>query len=79
MHSIFYTDSISTVFLSAISGGIMYNITDKDYYQVSEFVHYSCLLGGLYFAYEMFIPGTVFLGFHISYHLDKVKTLLDYY
>lgn len=72
MLSIMYTDSPLVITGGILTGAVTYFITDQDYYRVSEFIHYSSIIGGLYFVYEMFIPGSFFLGFHIAYHLEYV-------
>ena len=72
MLSILYTDSQFLITCGILTGAGTYFITDQDYYRVSDFIHYSCMIGGLYFVYEMFIPGSFFLGFHIAYHLEYI-------
>lgn len=65
MHDIFYSQKLVYTFIPI--GYLTYYLTDFNIYNVSSFIHYSSLLMGAYFTSEKFIPGALFLGFHLAH------------
>lgn len=66
MHEILYSEKFVYTFIPL--GYLTYYITDFQIYNVSNFIHYSSLFMGAYFTSEKFIPGALFLGFHLAHH-----------
>jgi hypothetical protein len=69
MHPNLYSDKYIYNFIPI--GYFTYYLTDLNIYSVSPFVHYSSLFAGIYFVKEKFIPGALFLGFHLAHEVYK--------
>ena len=75
MHNILYSDKLVYTFVPL--GYFTYYLTDFQYYNVSNFIHYSSLLMGAYFTSEKFIPGALFFGFHLAHHSYLIFYLMN--
>ena len=62
-----YSDNKFILVLGVLIGWCVYIKTDKDFYRISKFSHWTCMIFGIYLIYLKFVPATIFIGFHLAH------------